>query len=120
LSEKFGSHRKKLGKPRTLEAAHDLHEAQDETEDFAQTALVDIHRFEVCVMGQVMRQIGVVIGLTVFLTFPVTVVSGAGSQKHSDHSARFAGEEASNRMPGVSKAGEQTDRSRPMRHEPRR
>jgi hypothetical protein len=36
-------------------------------------------------MGQVMRQIGVVIGLTVVLTFPVTVVSGAGSQKHSDH-----------------------------------
>jgi hypothetical protein len=36
-------------------------------------------------MGQFMRQIGIVIGLTVILTFPVTVVSGAGSQKHSDH-----------------------------------
>jgi hypothetical protein len=32
-----------------------------------------------------MRQIGVVVGLTIILTFPVTVVSGAGSQKHSDH-----------------------------------
>lgn len=32
-----------------------------------------------------MRQVGVVIGLTVILTFPVTVVSGAGSQKGSDH-----------------------------------
>jgi hypothetical protein len=39
-------------------------------------------------MRQVMRQIGVVIGLTVILTFPVTVVSGAGSQKHSEHSVR--------------------------------
>jgi hypothetical protein len=36
-------------------------------------------------MRQVMRQVGVVIGLTVILTFPVTVVSGAGSRKHSDH-----------------------------------
>ena len=35
-------------------------------------------------MRQVMRQVGIVIGLTVILTFPVTVVSGAGSQKHSD------------------------------------
>jgi hypothetical protein len=34
------------------------------------------------------RQIGVVIGLTVILTFPVTVVSGAGSQKHREHSVR--------------------------------
>ena len=39
-------------------------------------------------MRQTMRQIGVVIGLTVILTFPVTVVSGAGSQKHSEHSVR--------------------------------
>jgi hypothetical protein len=39
-------------------------------------------------MGQVKRQIGVVIGLTVILTFPVTVVSGAGSQKHSEHAVR--------------------------------
>ena len=36
------------------------------------------------VMGQLMRQIAVVVGLTVILTFPVTVVSGAGSQKQSD------------------------------------
>jgi hypothetical protein len=41
-------------------------------------------------MGQVMRQIGVVIGLTVVLTFPVTVVSGAGSQKHSGHARSTA------------------------------
>ena len=39
-------------------------------------------------MGQLLRQIGVVIGLTVILTFPVTVASGAGSQKQSDHLAR--------------------------------
>ena len=39
-------------------------------------------------MRQVMRQLGVVIGLTVILTFPVTVVSGAGSPKHSDHVVR--------------------------------
>ena len=39
-------------------------------------------------MRQMMRQVGVVIGLTVILTFPVTVVSGAGSQKHSDHLVR--------------------------------
>ena len=39
-------------------------------------------------MRQVLRQVGVVIGLTVILTFPVTVVSGAGSQKHSDHLVR--------------------------------
>lgn len=37
-------------------------------------------------IGQLLRQIGVVIGLTVILTFPVTVVSG--SQKHSDHLVR--------------------------------
>ncbi len=43
------------------------------------------------VMGQMIRQIGVVIGLTIVLTFPVTVVSGAGSQKHSDHAVRRAG-----------------------------
>ena len=46
-------------------------------------------------MRQVIRQIGVVIGLTVILTFPVTVltfpvtvVSGAGSHKHAEQSAR--------------------------------
>lgn len=39
-------------------------------------------------MSQLLRQIGVVIGLTVILTFPVTVVSGAGSQQQSDHLAR--------------------------------
>jgi hypothetical protein len=39
-------------------------------------------------MRQLMRQIGLVVGLTVLLTFPVTVVSGAGSQKQSDHLVR--------------------------------
>jgi hypothetical protein len=42
-------------------------------------------------MGQVIRQIGVVIGLTVVLTFPVTVVSGAGSQKPTGHVIRHSG-----------------------------
>lgn len=42
------------------------------------------------VMHQFMRQIGVAIGLTVVLTFPVTVVSGAGSQKQTGHVVRFA------------------------------
>ena len=36
-------------------------------------------------MSQAMRQTGMVIGLTMILTFPVTVVSGAGSQKQADH-----------------------------------
>ena len=42
-------------------------------------------------MGQMIRQIGVVIGLTIVLTFPVTVVSGAGSQKHTGHVIHDAG-----------------------------
>ena len=69
-----------------------------------------------------MRQIGVVIGLKVLLKFPVTMVSGAKSQKHSDHSIPFAGQKASKAstgMPEVSGIGEQ-DRSRPIRQEPRR
>jgi hypothetical protein len=41
-------------------------------------------------MRQLMRQIGLVVGLTVLLTFPVTVVSGAGSQKQTDHVFRFS------------------------------
>jgi hypothetical protein len=36
-------------------------------------------------MGRWMRQIWVVIGLTVILTFPVTVISGAGPQKHTHY-----------------------------------
>jgi len=40
------------------------------------------------VMSQLLRQIGVVVGLTVILTFPVTVVSGAGLEKPPDHVAR--------------------------------
>ena len=39
-------------------------------------------------MSQLLRQIGVVIGLTVILTFPVTVVSGAGSKEQPDHMVR--------------------------------
>jgi hypothetical protein len=39
-------------------------------------------------MREFVRQIGIVIGLTMILTFPVTVVSGAGSQKQSDHLVR--------------------------------
>ena len=38
-------------------------------------------------MGRWMRQIGVVIGLTVILTFPVTVISGADPQKQPRHGA---------------------------------
>jgi hypothetical protein len=40
-------------------------------------------------MGQLIRQIGIVTGLTVILTFPVTVVSGGGSQKQSDRVVSF-------------------------------
>ncbi len=39
--------------------------------------------------GQLIRQIGVVIGLTVILTFPVTVISGAGFQKEPDRVVRL-------------------------------
>lgn len=67
-----------------------------------------------------MRQFGVVIGLTMFLTFPVTMVSGAKSQKQSDHTIPFTGEKVSTRMPGVSGTGEHRDKSWPIRHEPRR
>lgn len=66
-----------------------------------------------------MRQIGVVIGLTVLLTFPVTMVTGAKSQKHSDPGIPFAGEKFATRMPKASGIGEQ-DRSWPIRREPRR
>jgi len=43
-------------------------------------------------MGQFVRQIAVVFGLTVILTFPVTVVSGAGSHRQADpdHTDRVA------------------------------
>ena len=66
-----------------------------------------------------MRQIGVVIGLTVLLTFPVTMVTGAKSQKHPDPGIPFAGEKFATRMPKASGIGEQ-DRSWPIRREPRR
>ena len=72
-------------------------------------------------MGQVFRQIGVVIGLTLVLTFPVTVVSGAGSQKHSDHVRSTA---SRSKMPAhVQGAGDvtgKTDRTLCHQYEPRR
>jgi|SRR5678815_5321772 hypothetical protein len=67
-----------------------------ETHDLVEAAARDFPRH--AVRGQVIRQIGVAIGLTVILTFPVTVltfpvtvVSGAGSQKHAEQSVRVAG-----------------------------
>jgi hypothetical protein len=74
-------------------------------------------------MGQMIRQIGVVIGLTIVLTFPVTVVSGAGSQKHSNHAVR-AGADAHVRaqvqVPRAgTRAGTKTEKSWPSPQEPR-
>ena len=40
-------------------------------------------------MRLINRKAGVVVGLTVILTFPVTVVSGAGSQKKEEAETRF-------------------------------
>jgi hypothetical protein len=40
-------------------------------------------------MSLINRKTGVVVGLTVILTFPVTVVSGAGSQKKGETESRF-------------------------------
>jgi hypothetical protein len=40
-------------------------------------------------MRLINRKAGVVVGLTVILTFPVTVVSGAGSQKKGGTETRF-------------------------------
>jgi hypothetical protein len=39
-------------------------------------------------MRLINRKAGVVVGLTVILTFPVTVVSGAGSQKKGENETR--------------------------------
>ena len=39
-------------------------------------------------MRLINRKTGVVVGLTVILTFPVTVVSGAGSQKKGETETR--------------------------------
>jgi hypothetical protein len=68
-------------------------------------------------MGQLLRQIGVVIGLTVILTFPVTVVSGAGSQKQADHdhTDRVAVTGGTGQMHGAKVAA---DTERLVRHEP--
>ena len=57
---------------------------------FVEAAARDFPRH--AVMGKVIRQIGVVIGLTVILTFPVTVLTfpvrmvSGGSQKHAEQS----------------------------------
>ena len=72
-------------------------------------------------MGQVMRQIGVVIGLTVVLTFPVTVVSGAGSQKHPDHVGSTAsGGKTPTLVQGTGDVIEKVDRALSHRYERRR
>lgn len=72
-------------------------------------------------MRQVMRQIGVVIGLTVVLTFPVTVVSGAGSQKHSDLVRLTAsGGKTVALVQGGGDVVKKTARALPNRYEPRR
>jgi hypothetical protein len=65
-----------------------------------------------------MRQIGVAIGLTVVLTFPVTVVSGAGSQKHSDQVRSTAsGSRVPALMQGAGDVVRLTDRSsKRLRH----
>jgi hypothetical protein len=57
-------------------------------------------------MSQAMRQTGMVIGLTMILTFPVTVVSGAGSQKQSDHMVRKLGVPWKSPVQSVSPFGE--------------
>jgi hypothetical protein len=73
-------------------------------------------------MRQVIRQIGVVIGLTIVLTFPVTVVSGAGSQKHADQAVHVARINVKVPAPlqGVSAVGETPYSSRAIGHELRR
>jgi hypothetical protein len=87
--------------------------------------LVELHDFDVFRgmgdMGQMIRQIVVVMSLTTVLTFPVTVVSGAGSQKHSDHAVRRAGAEVHVRglVQEVLRVGTKTKRSWPSLHEPR-
>jgi len=58
-------------------------------------------------MGRWMRQIWVVIGLTVILTFPVTVISGAGPQKHPGHHM-VAGTVTGGHGPGSSHGGYQS------------
>jgi hypothetical protein len=49
--------------------------------------------FEVRRMDRRIRQIGVVIGLILILTFPVTVISGAGSKKQTPHVVAATGGE---------------------------
>ena len=70
-------------------------------------------------MSQLMRQVGVVIGLTVILTFPVTVVSGAGSRKQSDIEAQLAAVGGTVRMQGAT-AGAEPEKAWLVRQEPRR
>lgn len=71
-------------------------------------------------MGQLIRQISVVVGLTVILTFPVTVVSGAGSQKQSDSKVHSAATEGKARMQGVAMTGAKPENAWSGRYEPRR
>ena len=71
-------------------------------------------------MSQLMRQVGVVIGLTVILTFPVTVVSGTGSRKQSDIAVHLAAVGGTVRMQGAAMAGAKPERAWPGRYEPRR
>ena len=62
-------------------------------------------------MRLINRKAGVVIGVTVILTFPVTVVSGAGSQKKGEIETRciVASHKVSVERTGV--IGDQRDRS---------
>jgi hypothetical protein len=74
-----------LGNSRILETAHHLHHGHMRLANFVEAAY---DRAKGLPVRQVKRQAGVVIGLTIILTFPVTVVSGAGSRKHSDHTVK--------------------------------
>jgi hypothetical protein len=52
-------------------------------------------------MARWVRQIGVVIGLTVILTFPVTLISGAGSERQPHHVVAGGLEKAQTQEAGV-------------------
>jgi hypothetical protein len=110
----------RLGKSRIFEAAHDLHKAQDrQTRDFREVHATTRFFLRHAVMNQVMRQVGVVIGLTVILTFPVTVVSGAGSQKQSGPVVRLAETGGKTRAQGAAMTSAKTE-NKVAQHERRR
>ena len=69
-------------------------------------------------MSQLLRQIGVVVGLTVILTFPVTVVSGAGSQKQPDHMSQVMVTGGKGQIHGAGVTA-RTGTAKCGRHEPR-